>query len=86
MSAIRNAEARELTKLAEIYRAAWHWAFSKHFPPENLARVTLKDFEDRWRGFLEGEHIRSFVYEHNGVPAGFVTCGITKITRPRFCP
>jgi ribosomal protein S18 acetylase RimI-like enzyme len=75
---IRNAEIHELTKLAEIYLAAWHWAFSKHFPPENLTRVTLKDFEDRWRGFFGEKHNRSFVYEHNGVPVGFITCSIRK--------
>jgi ribosomal protein S18 acetylase RimI-like enzyme len=77
-SVIRNAEIHELTELAEIYWAAWHWAFSKHFPPENIACVTLKDFEDRWRVFFGERDIRSFVYEHNGVPVGFITCSIKK--------
>ena len=73
---IRDADKHELSELAEIYRAAWFFAFSKHFPPENLARVTPGDFEDRWHGFFAEEHIHSFVYEHEKVPVGFVTCSV----------
>ena len=73
---IRGAEVSELTKLAEIYWAAWHLAFSKHFPAESLARVSVDDFEDRWRGFFAEENIRSFVYERDSDPLGFVTCRV----------
>jgi len=73
---IRSAEPQELTKLAEIYRAAWHYSFSKYFPPKNLAQVTLGDFEHRWRDFFVKKHIHSFVYEENKTPVAFVTCGI----------
>ncbi|MHB8455228.1 MAG: GNAT family N-acetyltransferase [Acidiferrobacterales bacterium] len=73
---IRIVEPHELTKLAEIYRASWHLAFAKHFPPENLARVTVGDFEERWRSFFAEENVHSFVYERNSVLLGFVTCKI----------
>lgn len=49
---IRDADINELTELAVIYFASWHFAFSKHFPPENLARVAVRDFEDRWCDFF----------------------------------
>ncbi len=70
---IRNAEPYEITNLAEIYWASWHLAFAKHFPPENLARVTVGDFEERWRGFFVEDSVRSFDYERNSVLLGFVT-------------
>ncbi len=73
---IHAADQHELSKLAEIYRAAWLFAFSHHFPPENLTRVTLVDFEDRWHGFFAKKHIHSFVYEREKVPIGFVTCSV----------
>lgn len=73
---IRSAEINELTNLAEIYLESWHFAFSKHFPPESLARVAVSDFEHRWRDFFAEKNIRSFVYELDSVPLGFVTCKI----------
>jgi len=72
-SMIRSAEISELTKLAEIYWAAWLVAFSKHFPPENLTLVAVNDFEDRWRGFFAERRVHSFVYERAGIPIGFIT-------------
>lgn len=75
---IRSAARYELPKLAEIYSASWHLAFSKHFPPENLARVTLGDFEQRWRGYFADDAVSSFVYEQDSVPLGFVTCKLQK--------
>ncbi len=73
---IRDAEKHELTKLAEIYWAAWKHAFSRHFLPKNLARVSVGDFEDRWHVFFAEEDVSSFVYERNSVPLGFVTCRV----------
>jgi ribosomal protein S18 acetylase RimI-like enzyme len=73
---ILYAEKHELTKLAKIYWAAWNHAFSKHFPPENLERVTVGDFEERWRGYFADENVSSFVYKQNSAPLGFVACRI----------
>ncbi|MBI3481308.1 MAG: hypothetical protein HY016_13295 [Nitrosomonadales bacterium] len=72
---IRSAERYELSKLAEIYSALWHLAFSKHFPPENLARVAICDFEERWRGYFAGDAVSSFVYEQDSVQLGFAFFG-----------
>ena len=73
---IRDAEQYELTKLAEIYWAAWNHAFSKHFPPENLEHVTVGDFEVRWREYFAAENVCSFVYERNSTLLGFVICRV----------
>lgn len=75
---IRSAERHEIKTLAELYCASWHLAFSEHFPPDNLARVTVGDFEDRWRGYFADDVVSSFVYEWNSVPLGFVTCKVPK--------
>ncbi len=75
---IRRAEPHEMTTLAEIYHSSWCHAFSKHFPPENLAQVTLRDFEDRWRAYFLKKNVVSFVYEHEQNPIGFVVSNIEK--------
>ncbi len=73
---VRPAEAQELPALAEIYRAAWMHAFSRHLAPEQRACVTLGDFEERWQAFLRDTHVHSFACAQDGEPAGFVTCGV----------
>jgi ribosomal protein S18 acetylase RimI-like enzyme len=72
---VRRAGPGDAEAIARVHVATWRTTYRGLLPGDFLDSLSESHYADRWRRGIDDASTRVYVAEHDGVIAGFASCG-----------